>query len=178
MGFFKNWLAKRAAKKDKTLASVIEKNDENRIFKNSENQKKFDDGLRKSSSALENGISQLLKKYQKIDESLFEDLEELLISYDVGFNASQKILDAIREEVSYQNVVDPQLIRDIFVDKMFVYYITNLSVNTEINLYENKTNVVLVVGVNGVGKTTSIAKITNSFVKQGKKVLLVAGDTF
>ena len=91
MGFFKNWLAKRAAKKDKTLASVIEKNDENRVFKNSENQKKFDDGLRKSSTALENGISQLLKKYQKIDESLFDDLEELLISYDVGFNASQKI---------------------------------------------------------------------------------------
>ncbi|MDE6472904.1 MAG: signal recognition particle-docking protein FtsY [Ureaplasma sp.] len=178
MGFFKNWLAKRAAKKDKTLASVIEKNDENRVFKNSENQKKFDDGLRKSSTALENGISQLLKKYQKIDESLFDDLEELLISYDVGFNASQKILEAIREEVSYQNVVDPKLIKDIFVDKMFVYYITNLSVNTEINLFDNKTNVVLVVGVNGVGKTTSIAKITNSFVQQGKKVLLVAGDTF
>ena len=78
----------------------------------------------------------------------------------------------------YQKVNDPDLIKSIIIDKIFIYYIQDTEINTAINLKENQTNVVLVVGVNGVGKTTSIAKITKKFIDENKKVLLVAGDTF
>ena len=78
----------------------------------------------------------------------------------------------------YQKVNDPELIKSIIIDKIFIYYIQDTEINTEINLKQNQTNVVLVVGVNGVGKTTSIAKITKKFINENKKVLLVAGDTF
>ncbi|EGZ30839.1 signal recognition particle-docking protein FtsY [Malacoplasma iowae 695] len=89
-----------------------------------------------------------------------------------------KIVDAIRDEINFQNVKDPKLIKEIIVDKIFTYYIQDTNVNTFLNVKNDRTNVILVTGVNGVGKTTSIAKIANKFKKEKKKILLVAGDTF
>ncbi len=176
-GFFRRLWNKITGKKD-TVEQIQQKNEENRILKQDTNQEKFDAGLKKTSSALESGINELVKKYKKIDDDLYDSLEELLISYDIGSVATYKILDAIKEEVVYQNVTDVNLIKEIFLDKMFIYYINNSIIDTDINLKNDRTNVVLVVGVNGVGKTTTIAKITNKFVKENKKVLLVAADTF
>lgn len=175
--FFKKLFSK-SKKKDDIVEKVIEKNEDNRVFKLEDNQEKFDAGLKKSSSILDESINSLLIKYSSVNDELFESLEEVLISYDVGYGASQKIINAVKDEVSIQNIKDVSLIKQIFIDKMFIYYINNSNITTDINLKSDRTNVVLVVGVNGVGKTTSIAKITNKFVKQNKKVLLVAGDTF
>nr|WP_324293365.1 signal recognition particle-docking protein FtsY [Malacoplasma iowae] len=159
-----------------------EKNIENKaevyVKQESVSQKKFDDGLKKSSSNLSQAIAEISKKYKEVDESLYESIEELLISYDVGVTATMKIVDAIRDEINFQNVKDPKLIKEIIVDKIFTYYIQDTNVNTFLNVKNDRTNVILVTGVNGVGKTTSIAKIANKFKKEKKKILLVAGDTF
>lgn len=178
MGFFKKIFNKFTKKNDDTVEKISKKNDENRIFKASDNQKKFDEGLRKSSSTLNDAIVDLFTRHKNIDFDFYESLEEMLIMYDVGYVATTKIVKAIEEEVNYRQVKDPKLIKQILIDKIFTYYIQDTDINTNINLYNDKTNVVLVVGVNGVGKTTSIAKITKYFVDQNKKVLLVAGDTF
>ncbi|WP_040538331.1 signal recognition particle-docking protein FtsY [Malacoplasma iowae] len=167
----------------KTLSEKIEeKNIENKaevyVKQESVSQKKFDDGLKKSSSNLSQAIAEISKKYKEVDESLYESIEELLISYDVGVTATMKIVDAIRDEINFQNVKDPKLIKEIIVDKIFTYYIQDTNVNTFLNVKNDRTNVILVTGVNGVGKTTSIAKIANKFKKEKKKILLVAGDTF
>lgn len=180
MGFFKKLVDKFRKKpsQDKTVEQISQKNEENRVFKIEDNQEKFDSGLRKSSNGLNEAIANLITEYKVIDEELYDSLEELLITYDVGYVATMKIVDAVKDEVNYRNVNNPELIKQILIDKMFTYYIQDTDVSTNINLYNDRTNVVLVVGVNGVGKTTSIAKITKYFVDQNKKVLLVAGDTF
>lgn len=181
MGFWKKLVDKIKGKKSLS-EKIEEKNIENKanVYINQEvqSQKKFDDGLKKSSSNLSKAIAEISKKYKEIDESLYESIEEILISYDVGVIATTKILDAIKEEINFQNVKDPKLIREIIVDKLFTYYIQDTNVNTFFNVQNNRTNVILVTGVNGVGKTTSIAKIANKFKKEKKKILLVAGDTF
>ncbi|WP_031489110.1 signal recognition particle-docking protein FtsY [Ureaplasma canigenitalium] len=184
MGFFRNlWnkITSRFKKKDAEQKSeeIASKLDEQRILKKDDDSMvKFNEGLRKSSNALDQAINDLAKNYVEINEEWYDDLLEVLIGYDVGYVAATKIIEAVKDEILYQKVNDPILIKTIIVDKIFLYYIQDTDINTDINLQQNKTNVVLVVGVNGVGKTTSIAKITKQFVDQKLKVLLVAGDTF
>lgn len=184
-GFVKKLIGKIKGKKENSIENLSDKIEE-KIIENQtqiyeqppEKQKKFDEGLKKSSSMLSEAIVELTKKYKKIDNDLYENIEELLISYDVGVLATERILEAIKDEVIYQNVDDANLIKEIIVDKIFTYYIQDTDVNAFLDIRKDRTNVVLVTGVNGVGKTTSIAKIANKFIKDNKKVLLVAGDTF
>lgn len=181
MGFFKNLFSKIFKKKDtqKKVEEIAQKNEESRILKlEDDSVLKFNEGLKKSSSVLSDAIDRLAAQFVEIDDEWFESLEETLISYDVGYVATSKIVELIKEEITYQKVKDPKLIKSIIIDKLFIYYIQDTNITTDINLKENQTNVVLVVGVNGVGKTTSIAKITKKFVDENKRVLLVAGDTF
>jgi fused signal recognition particle receptor len=141
-------------------------------------QKKFDQGLKKSSSLLNSSINQIAAKYRRLDDELIENIEEALLSFDIGTSASQKILEAIITEIKYQNIADPELIKQIIIDKLFVYYIQDTDVNSDIKLVPNKTNVILVTGVNGVGKTTSIAKLAHLYKNKNYKVCVVAADTF
>lgn len=176
MNIFKN--LKKKLEERKKQKKIKEKNEENRIFKEEDNKKKFDDGLKNSSKGLSKMIDNIVNEYTKIDDQLFESLEEQLIGYDIGYLAAEKIVNAIKEEVKFQNIDDVKLISSIIFDKLLVYYIQDTDIDVDINLLNDRTNVVLVVGVNGVGKTTSIAKIAYKFVQEKKKVLLVAGDTF
>ncbi|MDR1012944.1 MAG: signal recognition particle-docking protein FtsY [Lactobacillales bacterium] len=141
-------------------------------------QKKFDQGLKKSSSLLNNSINEIAAKYRRLDDELIENIEEALLSFDIGTSASQKILEAIVAEIKYQNITNHELIKQIIVDKLFVYYIQDTDVNSDIKLIPNKTNVILVTGVNGVGKTTSIAKLAHLYKNKNYKVCVVAADTF
>jgi fused signal recognition particle receptor len=141
-------------------------------------QNKFDDGLKRSSSTLQHSINEIAKKYRRLDDDLIESIEELLLSFDVGSSSTQKILTSIVDEIKFQNVTDPELIKQIIIDKIFVYYIQDTNVDTTINLKQGKCNVILITGVNGVGKTTTIAKLAHRFKLEGLKVCLVAGDTF
>ncbi|MGL4948256.1 MAG: signal recognition particle-docking protein FtsY [Mycoplasma sp.] len=178
MSLFNFKKIKEKIQEKKKQTAIKEQNEANRIFKSEDNQKNFDEGLRNSSTGFSSLIDKIVGKHVKFDDSMLDDLEEQLISYDVGYQATRKIIDAVEEEIRFQNVSDIESVKQIIIDKILVYYIQDSTINTEINLLNDRTNVVLVVGVNGVGKTTSIAKIANHFVNQNKKVLLVAGDTF
>jgi fused signal recognition particle receptor len=141
-------------------------------------QEKFDAGLKKTSSLLEQSVNEIAKKFRRLDDGLVENIEETLLLLDIGTSATQKILNAITEEIKFQNVTDPELVKQIIIDKIFVYYIQDTDVENDIVITPQKCNVILITGVNGVGKTTSIAKMAHRFKKQGLNVCLVAADTF
>jgi fused signal recognition particle receptor len=141
-------------------------------------QEKFDAGLKKSSSILSQQVESIVKKHKRVDDDLIEAIEEMLITFDVGSSSTKKILDSIVDEIKLQNIVDTELVKEIIIDKLFVYYIQDTNVNTSLNVKKNQMNVILVCGVNGVGKTTSIAKLGNMYKQLGYSVCFVAGDTF
>ena len=109
---------------------------------------------------------------------MLEEIEEALLLFDIGPKSTQKIMDSIIDEIKYQRVENPNIIKEIIIDKLFVYYIQNTDIDFSINVKENTTNVILVTGANGVGKTTSIAKLAYLYKQKGYKVSLVAADTF
>lgn len=139
---------------------------------------KYVSGLDKSRKNFVDKLAELKARYSKIDEDYFEELEQILILSDVGVNTALNIVEATRQEVKLKGITDPSTINEILVDKMFIAYANNDVVDTEISFDDSGLTVVMVVGVNGVGKTTSIAKLCNRYKKEGKKVLLAAADTF
>lgn len=140
---------------------------------------KYVAGLDKSSSGFSDKINQLAARYRTIDEDYFEELENILITSDVGVNMVMKIVDEIKKEVRLENITDPQAINDIIIDKMFVIYANDSFMTTEINYNPDGLTVILMVGVNGAGKTTTIAKLAHKMlIEDHKKVVLAAGDTF
>ncbi len=172
MGFFSK-IKEKLFKK--TVTSQIKKK---RIENEKIVQEKFDNGLKKSSSLLNESIRNIGKKYVVLNEEIIESIEEALLSFDIGPSSTAKILNSIVEEIKYQNVKDPKLIEEIILDKLFTYYIQNTEVYSELNISKNKLNVILVSGVNGVGKTTSIAKLAYKYKNEGYNVGLIAADTF
>ena len=134
---------------------------------------KIKEGLKKTSNAVQGAVDNIIKNFTKVDEELFEELEETLISCDIGVNTSLKICSILRDRVKEQKVTEPELIkgmlREIIEELMQGDYSLNLS---------TKPSVIMVIGVNGVGKTTSIGKIAARLKGQGKEVMLGAADTF
>ena len=115
---------------------------------------------------------------QKVNDEYFEQLEEILIMADIGVNTVVDFIDRLKKRVKSENIVDSKDLKDIIVDEMFIIYINNEIVVNKINYSENNPTVILFVGVNGVGKTTTIGKLAYKLKQEGKSVLLVAGDTF
>lgn len=147
--------------------------------KSTAQKEKYVTGLDKSRKNFSSKLKALTSRYQKVNEEYFEELEQILIEADVGVNLTLEIVDATKKETMEQGITDPNQINELLVDKMFVSYAQQGSdIVNEINFQKNGPTVLLVVGVNGVGKTTTIAKLAYRYQKQGKKVLLVAGDTF
>ena len=130
-------------------------------------------GLQKTKQSISNGVTSLINSFTKIDEELFEELEELLVMSDIGVKTSVEICDILRDKIKEQGITDPQeikyLMRDIIIDM--------LGEDEGLHL-DTKPSVILVIGVNGVGKTTSIGKIAAGLKAQNKSVLLGAADTF
>lgn len=148
----------------------------------SEEQKKeietYDKGLEKTRKEFSSKLSLLSKKYKKVSEEYFEELEEILIQADIGVETVMKFVDQLRKRVKHENILDPEDLKEIIVDEMFIIYVNNEVIVNKINFAETGPTVLLFVGVNGVGKTTTIGKIAYNLHQSGKKVLLVAGDTF
>lgn len=130
------------------------------------------DGLNKARQGFTERVDELIKYYREIDDDFFDDLEEILISSDVGINTTIEIIDDIRKIVEEEKIGDANRIKDILKDKI----ISILSQNDELEI--DSPIVFLVVGVNGVGKTTTIGKLANLYKKKGHEVLIAAGDTF
>ena len=135
-------------------------------------------GLEKTRNEFVNKISLLNGKYKKVSDEYFEELEELFIMADIGVNTVMKFIDKLKKRVKSENITDSKDLMDIIVDEMFIIYVNNDIIVNKIKYAENGPTVILFVGVNGVGKTTSIGKLAYKLKNEGKKVLLVAGDTF
>lgn len=161
MGFFAKLKEKLFVKKENKVA-----------------QDKYVSGLDKSRKNFVDKLAELKVRYSKADDEYFEELEQILILSDVGVQTALNIVEATKQESKRQGIYDADKINEILVDKMFIAYASQDEIHTEINFSEDGLSVVLVVGVNGVGKTTSIAKLCHRYKKMGKKVLLAAGDTF
>lgn len=134
---------------------------------------KIKDGLKKTRSGVFGQINSMIKTFSKIDEELFEELEEILIMGDVGIKTSAHICEKLREKVKKEKVKDPQEINRLLLEIISEM----LSGGQELNI-ETKPSIILVIGVNGVGKTTTIGKLASKLKKDGKKVILGAADTF
>ncbi len=142
------------------------------------NLDKYVAGLSKSRLSFLNQIVQLQKKHIKIDDDFFDELEEILIMSDISPNFVNTIINALKDEVRFHNIDNPELITEIIMDKMYTIYSNRSIVNINLNVKPDRINVFLISGVNGSGKTTSISKIARKFVLEGKKVLIIAADTF
>ena len=135
--------------------------------------KSLKEGLKKTRDGILGQIDALFKRFTKIDEELFEELEELLIAGDVGMLTAEKICDTLRDKVKSTGTKDPQEVRDLLVETIAEL----LEGDMEMHL-DTKPSVILVIGVNGVGKTTTIGKLCAKYRKEGKKCVIAAADTF
>ena len=135
---------------------------------------KLKQGLSKTKESFSEKVNNVFKNFRKVDEELLEELEEALIMSDVGMETSVKIIDNLRDKIKTEKIEDVELVKQALRDQMKAILD---SVDTDLKL-DTKPSIILVVGVNGVGKTTSIGKIANNLKKEGKKVVIAAADTF
>lgn len=138
----------------------------------------YDKGLEKTRKEFVSKLSLLGVKYTKIDEAYFEELEELLINADVGVNTVMNFMDRLRSRVKSEKITDTSYLNEVIVDELFIIYVDNDSLSDKIQMASEGPTVILMVGVNGVGKTTTIAKLAHKYIEEGQKVMMIAGDTF
>ncbi|WP_341778214.1 signal recognition particle-docking protein FtsY [Levilactobacillus sp. HBUAS70063] len=139
----------------------------------------YDKGLAKTRHTFGERLNALLANFRHVDESFFDDLEETLIGADVGFDMAVKLSDELRDEVKLQNAKKSADVQNVVVEKLVeIYDAAGNDESTALNMAKEGPTVILFVGVNGVGKTTTIGKMANRYHQDGKKVLLAAADTF
>ena len=143
-----------------------------------ENTVKYEEGLSKTRVEFTSKLGKLSKKYKEVTSDYFDELEEILIMADVGVNTVMEFMDRLKDRVKKEHITDTDMLKEVIVDELFVIYVEGEILTNKIKFNENGPTVLLFVGVNGVGKTTSIAKLGYLLKKQGKKVLFVSGDTF
>lgn len=178
MGFFSK--IKNIFNKQEELIDKVknEKNVSNEKLEETIETNKYVDGLSKSRNNFVNKLSLLGIKYTKISDEFYDELEEILITADIGVNTVMDFVDRLKKRVKSENITDYEYLKEVIVDELFMIYVGDDILSSKLNIKDGETNVVLFVGVNGVGKTTSIAKIANKFKNEGKKIMLIAGDTF
>ena len=138
----------------------------------------YDKGLTKSRNTFSSRLLDLTKRYNKVNDEYFEELEEILINADIGVNTVMNFMEKLRKRVKEEKITDPSLLKEIIVDELFIIYVNGEFLSTNLKRSNDKPTVYLFVGVNGVGKTTTIAKLALKEKEQNRKVLLIAGDTF
>ena len=161
---------------DKLKNLVVKKEKKNIEVK--ESLETYDKGLKKTRDEFVSKLSLLGIKYTKVNEEYFEELENLLIMADIGVNTVFKFMDAIRDRVKKENIIDTKYLQEVIVDELFIIYVNNESLSDKIMMAEKGPTVILMVGVNGVGKTTTIAKLAYRYRQEGKRVMMIAADTF
>ena len=139
---------------------------------------KYDSGLEKTRKEFISQLSNLSKKYKNIDDDYFEELEDILIMADIGINTVMTFVDKLKDRVKKEKITDSEYLKEVIVDELFIMYVGNNVIDSKIHYSDKGPTVVLVIGVNGVGKTTTIGKLAYKLNNDGKKVMLVAGDTF
>ena len=155
----------------KMVTKPIEEKDKNVV-------ELYDKKIKKTRDEFVSKLSLLGIKYTKVSDAYFEELEDLLISADIGVNTVFTFLERLKGRVKKESITDTNYLMEVIVDELFIIYVNNESLSTKINMNENGPTVILMVGVNGVGKTTTIAKLAYKYKSMGKKVAMIAGDTF
>ncbi len=138
---------------------------------------KFKDGLTKTRASFSTRINDLVKNYRKVDEEFFEELEEILIEADVGVATVMDLIDELKDVARTQNIKETEELQGVISEKL-AELLDKGDEDTKLNIQEDELTVILFVGVNGVGKTTSIGKLAHKLKQEGKSVLMAAGDTF
>ena len=150
--------------------------------KNNETKKKdttlYEKGLEKTRKEFVSKLNLLGIKYTKIDDEYFEELEQLLIMADIGVNTVMNFMDRLKSRVKSEHITDTKTLNEVIIDELFIIYVEGESLTDKIKMAESGPTVILMVGVNGVGKTTTIGKLANKYNEEGKKVMLIAADTF
>ncbi|MDA3932273.1 MAG: signal recognition particle-docking protein FtsY [Tenericutes bacterium] len=152
-----------------------------KLFTNKEKRKKAEKykiGMMKTRKNTLSSLKDLLRNSKTIDEDLYVQLEEIFIMADVGVDTVVEFIEELREEVEKENITDPKDLENVIVDKMFELYLKGEVINTNIRYNEGDLTVILFVGVNGTGKTTTIGKLAHKIKSEGKSVMMAAGDTF
>ena len=139
---------------------------------------KYKIGMEKTRKGALSSLKQVLSASNQIDDALFDKLEEIFVTADIGVETTVRFLAELRKEVKNQKIERPKDLENLIVDKMFDLYLKGEIVDTRIKYNPAGLTVILFVGVNGTGKTTSIAKMANMIKSEGKSVMLAAGDTF
>lgn len=151
-------------------------------FTKEENQevtKTYKEGMKKTRNSFSGKLNDLVARYRTVDEDFFEELEEVLIMADVGVSTVMDLIEELKMEVKRQNVKDTNEVKDVISEKLVdMYYEEDDEGVDDLHLNEDGLSIILVVGVNGVGKTTSIGKLAYQLKQEGKKVVMAAGDTF
>ena len=150
--------------------------------KNNETKKEdttlYEKGLEKTRKEFVSKLNLLGIKYTKIDDEYFEELEQLLIMADIGVNTVMNFMDRLKSRVKSEHITDTKTLNEVIIDELFIIYVEGESLTDKIKVAESGPTVILMVGVNGVGKTTTIGKLANKYNEEGKKVMLIAADTF
>ena len=136
--------------------------------------KRLVEGLTKTRNNIVSGIDSIFSGFSAIDEDFYEEIEEILIMGDLGINATTAIIEDLKQKVKEQHIKEPSACKQLLIDSIKA----QMNVGETAYEFENRQSVVLVIGVNGVGKTTSIGKLAGKLKDQGKKVVLAAADTF
>ena len=158
------------------IKNVLKKEDKTKEEK--EEVKVYEKGLTRTRENFVSRLMELTKNHSKIDEEYFDELEEILIMADIGINTVMNFMDRLRKRVKSEKIESPEELKEVIVDELFIIYVNDSVLTSKINYSKDSTTVLLFVGVNGVGKTTTIAKLAHKLKEEGKKVLLVAADTF
>ena len=145
---------------------------------NKEDVETYEKGLEKTRKEFVNELSILGHKYTKVSDEYFDELESILIMADIGVNTVMDFIDRLKARVKKENITDTKYLQEVIVDELFIIYVSGESLSDKINMNQNGPTVILMVGVNGVGKTTTIAKLAYKYKKEGKSVMMIAGDTF
>ncbi|MBN2504357.1 MAG: signal recognition particle-docking protein FtsY [Bacilli bacterium] len=152
-----------------------------RLFNNKEKElqrEKFKLGMAKTRSGSLASLKDVLGSSGQIDSRLFDKLEEIFITADIGVDTVVKFIALLREEVRKQKLTDPKQLENLIVDKLFEMYLKDEIIDTNIRYNENGLTVIMFVGVNGTGKTTTIGKLAYKIKAEGKSVMMAAADTF
>lgn len=139
---------------------------------------KYEEGLEKTRDEFVSKLNLLGIKYTKVNEEYYDELERILIEADIGVKTVYDLLDKLKKRVKAENIQNTKDLGEVIVDEMFLIYVNGESLSDKIKMNANGPTVILMVGVNGVGKTTTIGKLAYKYKNEGKKVLLIAGDTF
>ena len=174
MGLFKNIkeLFKKESKEEKEINQTKEIEKEEKVVE------LYEKGLTKTRESFVNKLINLNNKTKKITDEYFDELEDILIMADIGVNTVLSFIERLKKRVKTENITDLNYLQEVIVDELFIIYVDNSILSNKIKYNESGPTVILFVGVNGVGKTTTIGKIANKLKNDGKSIMMIAGDTF